>query len=1183
MTEFVRAGIEPDGTALYRWEPKPEGARTRLFYLGAFDVGSAPEDLSLEESWNTPGAYLFCPGEPTAGFPELLAALGLSREHIGQDPTARVLAWLPEPGGEGAVPVSLVWGGPRWGHVSYTDPPQSVPFGNIRLHLSSEVQISLDNEQVRIVLQGSGGSMGLRPLPYPNVPPEQEPPALAPLDFTLVLELASDSLGSLTGAARWKVHRCYRVFSDDWRAEGDARGGELRFFVPESKSRVRQLVYPLLPAARESDDEFSFDLALDPLAVTDASRTYLRFTEDPGLSASGAFTVGGRPVGLRPLLGQGPCPAGFHLARRPRTSADSPHGPPGQPFVYLAPTGRYALDLPPEERPADGGRLMCGTSGLEYLRVRDGDMLEFVPGRPAYAPGFPEGDGGVGLDPSYTTSWVRLRPGPSPGPRGYYAQPAASVHYGHGVVPPQQAGTMDLPAAVSCLVRTLDRAAGAAFPMAFYGGALTSADDDLREAETLSRFEQQVLTGLRGACLRQDEAGEDPEPATREDGATADPVPIAPPVFTDADGEPLPGGRTTTPGGLVVELNDGSRPSAAKGTWKRVLLAAKGNQTLALNADGRTGTVDARLAGALVHDQVFLVLNDWNRFKDISAELLLAGFNFELAPSDGDPDTLLVVKRATDRSLTDLADSPADWAEPAYFIGGPPAVSRARGTLRAALRTAEDAEGETDDPFGYFRDVIATSPGWTGIVAFNSPINGNGMPESFQMLFAGIDGRLTAHHFGVEANRIQRDRDGLPEIAESSLFGVVHYAPPASEVVPPDPKPFDFRVRELNVAVRNSAVTRFHAEVAMTINELFGRRVHRATADAQDNSVAVTGRYLERDGIGTVAFEAADKVPFSFADGDAVRVLEAFTVTGAAITPTSSAAAGDGTTVKSRFALDGELHFRPHPFPEGDGGSGSGGTRYADLDLFSYGTGSDRGGAGLRMNGLALDLTCVLGKDGKRVGDTEIAPDLGGVQVTHSPAALRDEGLAARLPVTTTGFLHNERGLTAAALRGQGVNLVQLAGERGHTTSSPRYALRMDLPLGTLGNLAEAAAGLDASLVLGWGPNTYSPDDDAVGLFIQLPSVTAGTLGFELQGLLKTTFGDANLLQVRVTPKGGREPEPCFVLLFNNVALSVLGLRLPPKVITDFVLFAGEDPATGRRAIAWNLAATQLTASREGS
>ncbi len=1180
MAEFTRVRSAADGTTLYSWERRPERAGTRLFYLGAFGTGPAPERLTLSGSWETPGAYLCCPGEPAAEYTELLDSLGLTRERIVQDPTARVLAWLPEPGGEGAVPVSLIRGGPAWGHVCDTKPPQSVPFGNIGLQLSSEVQLELDDAHERIVFRDFGRRMALRPLRDPDAPPEQAPPGLAPLDFTLVLELASEALGSLTGAAKWPVHRCYRVFSDDWRAQGEARGGELRFFVPGDEHRARQLVYPLLPAAHESDDaEFSFDLALDPLAVTDASRTYFRFAEDPRLSASAAFTVGGRPVALRPLLDQGPCRTGFHLARRPGTGADRPGGPAEQLFVYLAPTGCYALDLPQDERRDDGGRLMCGTSSLEYLRVREGDMLEFVPGQPAYAPGFPEGDGGVGLDPSYTTSWVRLRPGPSPGPRGYYAQPAASVHYGHGVVPPQQAGAMDLPAAVSCLVRTLDRATEAAFPMAFYGG-LTRADDDPRATADLGGFERQILTGLRGACLRQDSAEEEPEPATRADDATAVPAPTAPPVFTDADGEPLPGGRTTTPGGLLVELNDGS--SAAAGTWKRVLLAAKGDRTLSLNADARTGTVDARLASALVHDQVFLVLNDWGRFKDISAELLLAGFNFELAPSDGDPDTILVVKRATDRSLADLADSPADWTDPGYFIGGPQAVSRARATLRAALRTAEGVEGETGGPFGYFRDVIATSPEWTGVIAFNSPINGNGMPESFQMLFAGIDGRLSAHHFGIEDNRIQRDRDGLPEIAESSLFAVVHYVPPAA-AAPPGPKPFDFRVRELNVAVRNSAVTQFHAEVAMTVNELFGRRVHRDPADAQGNDVAVSGHYQERDGVGTITFEAAERAPFAFADGDAVRVLDRFTATGAALTPTSSSATGDGTTVKSRFALDGELHFRQHPFPEDADGSGPGGTRYTDLDLFSYGTGTGQDDAGLRLSGLTLDLTCVLDKDGKRVGDTEITADLGGVQVSHSPAALRKEGMAAKLPVTTTGFLHDERGLTAAALKGQAVNLVQLAGERGHMTSSPRYALRMDLPLGTLGNLAEAAAGIDASLILGWGPNTYTPDDDAVGLFIQLPSLAAGAFGFELQGLLKTTFGDANLIQTRVTPKGAREPEPCFVLLFNNVALSVLGLRLPPKVITDFVLFAGEDPATKRRAIAWNLAATQLTASQEGS
>ena len=85
---------------------------------------------------------------------------------------------------------------------------------------------------------------------------------------------------------------------------------------------------------------------------------------------------------------------------------------------------------------------------------------------------------------------------------------------------------------------------------------------------------------------------------------------------------------------------------------------------------------------------------------------------------------------------------------------------------------------------------------------------------------------------------------------------------------------------------------------------------------------------------------------------------------------------------------------------------------------------------------------------------------------------------------------------------------------------------------------------------------------------MQLPQVTAGAFGFNLQGLLKTTFSAANLGLVKT--KNG----PADVLMFNNVALSVFGITLPPKVLADFILFAdANDPGGGN--LGWSLAATQ--------
>jgi hypothetical protein len=83
---------------------------------------------------------------------------------------------------------------------------------------------------------------------------------------------------------------------------------------------------------------------------------------------------------------------------------------------------------------------------------------------------------------------------------------------------------------------------------------------------------------------------------------------------------------------------------------------------------------------------------------------------------------------------------------------------------------------------------------------------------------------------------------------------------------------------------------------------------------------------------------------------------------------------------------------------------------------------------------------------------------------------------------------------------------------------------------------------------------------------VQLPQLGGGYGSFELQGILKTVFGDANLM--RVDLDDGRV---VYAILFNNIALSVFGFTFPPGVMIDFMLFAGT-PESGQPGNANNLA-----------
>ena len=1095
--------------------------------------GEPPATLTLEQTWARPGAYVFATDAITAAPDDLAAALGL----VPAYDTTRAVAWVP--GGATLAPAALVpitWSSTSSPTVSADT---TVDFGNIQLLLPGNQQTTVKLADPNLLsFTGSGiqfqrGGMGV--------------PFVGPEGGTLRVGLDTSAPGRLEFGASPDAFSFYTLFRDNLFDESNPRGGELRYFHGSAANGFSQLVYPVLPEADSGgggDPTLPLDVDLDPLAPFDGTRTRfrLRVGQVPaGLTASYAHTIAGTPVALTALATAADDRAGFHLGQRPPLATETPGT-----YGYLAPLGPFAV------APPDGAaRLMCGTTGLEYIAAATEDVIEFVPSQPAFAPGFEAKESAAAvLDDTFTTAWAAYRPGGDSPARAYFGQPPASANHGTGVVPAQASGSMTLPAAVASLVRVLPTAPSAPFPLALYGAVFDAREGDAPAGADLLAFERSVLTTVRGEQLRL-------QPHLVR--SVAEPPATPPdPVFADAGGTPLAGGRTTTPQGFLVELNDGNKPGGPAGTWKSAVLAVSGNRHLSFDADAKTGTVDPWLATTLVREQLFLVLNDWSRDPMVNRLLEVAGFNFQIAPPEPDPETILVFKFATSQSLTDLIATTGAWAQSDVFVDD---VDKTQATLKAALKVAEDARHQPYDPFVYFRDTIASQSGWTGLIAFNGPIDGNGMPPDLQMLFAGIDGELRAHHFGVEVNRIEPDANKQPAIAESSLFGVIHYPTTGPPPTPSTTADFDFKVEELNVAIRNSAVTDFHAKVGVTANRLFGRPVTLTPASDPPNTVVLTGQYQRHGTVGTVTFGAPPSGAFDFGTTVAakpVRVLDTLTVSGASLVPLASEPVkAGGTKLHSRVTLSGRLAFLANPFPGIEG-----------LDLYSYGTGP---GTGVGMSGIALTVNSELDAHGQHVPDsTTIDLDLSGVVVADDPAARRADGLVSKLPLTLTSFLSDPKGLDPSKLGGLPLNVVELTGPGGRVTSKPQYALQFRLPLGSLGALSDAHVSLDASLVLGWGPSTFTPDDDGAGVFVQLPAVSAGAFGFNLQGLLKTTFGDANLMRVTGVKDG-----PVYVVLFNNVALSLMGLKFPPQVITDFILFAG--PATsGSSGIGWNLAATQV-------
>ncbi|MFA8329546.1 hypothetical protein ACEPT7_31900 [Burkholderia ubonensis] len=1170
------------GFALYTAQPDhaddPASAHAAFLLLPA-DSSSPPRALSVAQAWQQAGLFLFSL-QPLPPAPQRIAqALKLTPPYG----TTRGIAWITSASPESwaSVSVPLLYVSPGSGQVAGAN--GTLPFGNVELVFPSGTQWTLQADAAQAFLQGNGIAL-LRG--------DGQGTPVQPDDYKVALSFAPPAPGALTFTAQWDPYNLFGLFADDPQSAGH-QGGELRYFYPDAHaaSGFGQLRYPVLPALPDSGwPLLAFDCEMDPLAPLDGART--RFTFQPQaldeLASPVGLTVAGAPVTLAPSAPQNGARAGLYPAARP--------GPANTTAAYLAPVGPFTLTVPGGE-----AKMLCGTIGTEYLRVATGDILEFLPSMPACSASFGAGTAvraarpagaaaRVLLDGPFGTSWVRFRSGGAAATRGYYAQPGASVNFSRGALDAQ----MRYPAAVSARVSTLelhDADGGpTAFPLVPYGGVFALADGTVQDGAILADYEKQVIACARGGLIRGDAP--------------------APPVFVGAQDAPLPGVRTSTPQGLLVQLNDApsrmspnhaaeaAAPAPAAGTWRSLVLARNAEQFLSFDAAPATGVVDARLASTLMREQLFLVLNDWARFPDITRTMSVAGFNFEFAPLPGAGDarrTVLVFKYATTLSLADLIHTPESWPDVDYFIGAPPEVAAAQATLIDALKIADDARKDRDDPFADFR-VLMADPAWTGMLAFNAPINGNGMPNDLQILFAGIDGQLVAHHFGVQANRISHDAGDQPQISESSMVGVIYYHAPANDERPRghalphagDPAPdYGFAVEELAVTISKSVVTQFRCRVAMTIRKLFGREVTLVGANAADDvppdTVVVAGHYQRRGEVGTVTFDGSQHGTFLFnPDGSRIRVIESFGVTGASLVPLAAkdapAEAAPESTICSRFALSGALAFAANPFPGVRG-----------LDLFSYGVERDGPGgatAGIELGGLSFRITCHLDAFGKRIAPPVIEPDFSGLLAADNRAAQRESALVRMLPLKLQAILHDERGIDVKSLGALPVQVPALAGvavtvpggggvepmpsQTAYVTSRPQYALQFALPLGSLGALADAHASLDASLIVAWGASTFTPDDDGVALFVQMPQVTAGAFGFSLQGLLKTTFTQANLGLVNA--KAG----PAYVLLFNNVALSVFGITLPPKVLTDFILFAdASNPAGGN--LGWSLAATQTS------
>ncbi|WP_102958641.1 hypothetical protein [Mangrovicella endophytica] len=1174
-----------------------EASPAYAYYLTAADA-SPSDTITLQSIWDDPalaGWYLFlnCP-VAAASAPAFVAASRRSLPPLSTSvPSPRTLVWLDQPDPAAVVAFlplyQLSAGGPR---TPINRRAGAYPFSwaPLSLTIATGTAVVFDAASSTLVLTTKTATNGTIQLFPPGTPsnwyawyPED--------DFAWAVTLPLG--GASSGAFQTRLGLDFGTLLAGF-------GCSIRF-AQEGGGATNILDYPFYAPQQPGQTVAGFLIALHPLFPTDAARTGMAFdfggasppnpyqTAAATLSAGFLLTTTGGTITLAPVQGLGlpgslagsPALAapGFAFCTTPDLGSS-----PGATQLYLAPVGTYrveAIDQPAgSPAPAGPARWMCGLTGLEYLEIEPGDLVALQSPFPARLVDDPAGT--AALDDGCTTAWFSFPV--APGGRCYFGQPSASVYFG-------SVASGDYAAPVDSLLAM--PAEPCLFPLAPYGGL--AATDSSPAGDLYAAFEARALAGTRHASLTAGSPGPLFLPSARALRATA----AAKPATAE------------TKQGFVVTLND-------DGSWASVALALSPEnpqQILGLTGAGSPSIVPKAIAGELLRDELFLVVSDASALGPFANEIALAGFTFRLdvgtiGPVDENA-TILIFKYNTKDTLRQLATSSGLWAARDVFVrdlaGTRAQIAVAIATADAGSHPATSANSfgvdspPADDPFANFRAILDDA-GWTGLIALNCAIDGNAMPSDLQMLLGGIDGTLRAHHFGISGNRVEVV-DGAAAIARSSLFGVIAY-PSSTQPAPPydATDAFAYELELLTAVFFNSILQDLKTRVGLTVNALFGRAVQLTGGPASpvaspQNTLSIAGRYQLQDGIAVVTFTSDEAFVYDVPVPDGTsRVLRRVVFDRAALVPVASgpvaspvAGSPEPTDVKARFTLDGAIWFSPAPFEQAP-----------KLDLFSFGVEPASAVTnGLAFSGLAVDIAFTLGPDGGIIGKRSVSGDLSAISVAPSAAAIRPNSLLASLPLQLSKLAAPQGGFTAVSIGASPVHVLQLepssqAGSQPvvspvtgpappppNVTVAPQFGLEFDMPLGSLGLLSSATVGLMAKLVIGWGASRLVPETDAAAVLVQLPQVFAGYGGFQLQGILKTVFGDANLLMVEL-----EDGSPVYAVLFNNVQLSILGKSFPSGLVVDFLIFAGAQGQTAAgndNNLAWFLGAVGAGASPSGA
>lgn len=888
----------------------------------------------------------------------------------------------------------------------------------------------------------------------------------------------------------------------------------LKYFynTPDWEPYLTAMHYPVFSTRQEAITVYP---CLDPLNPDTPSRSNLGFLPLGGKPAAVLTTYlrtwVGDTVCLQPLGGGTP-----RLVFAPKplnrdSSADAPY--------YLVPDGPFTIcegagDSAAAVASVAAGRIMCGLSGAEYIGylppaegAAAANVVHFVPGQNAYSPTFvpPPGKSGGGAGLLGNATTAWL---------AFQAVGTASMNY---YSQPDESIFFD-PGATPVtpdpnflqyteLICKVLPAPGDDAARASLPMAPLAGVTGWGEAAVPLGFESTVLT-----------------PARRDRIQSSGTLPQA----EAADGDTL----ATTCHGMLGTFRF---PSPTEVSLLQVQLGQSddGARRLVL-AGAEGGPITGVLRTALQSNRLFLVIDNSEAFARHGtlpqAELDIAGTPFNIEPDQWEKNNTIIVYKYAPASIESLAGDLNAWAFPAEFSK----VGETQARLMAIMAGIRERIQKGDTDYTRIYEAV-TDPAWNGIIAFNAAVSLAALPGQLSGLAAGIDpARFRAHHLGINISPMVVEKNVLT-MKDTALFALIDYQD-ASDFSDTNTA-YDFKVRVLKILYDNAEIKNFAGRIELLVNQLFGIPVTLRESPEGPSSLVLNG-YLQKEQAGdTFVFTSEGTRHF---DGQSL-VMGEVQVNNAQFITENPEAVPDAQGIKkvfTRFSLKGMLRFKALP----------------DFDSFSFGDGEGFSG-GLSFANLNIRMDYELDSHTNESFNRVFTFDAQNPVIDMSASKARPESLFSHFPLKFSRFVQGKPGSTPS---GQGyMACATPVGESG--LMYPWFGIEYELNLGTIGALA-SSVGFVATLLTAWSYGSGYP----VFTGLKIPGVSPQSLSFTIEGVIGISIDD-----FRFTTDKTADGHTAYTLLFSNLGLRILGVKLPPSAYIDLVLFGNPDPGRRTASLGW--------------